>query len=394
MACEHCDHEYSDRPAKNEDKSTAEKGSFSPLTRRAFIQSAALAAGSGLVLREGILPPTLYAASLGVHGILCVTPERIAAAPTFQYRPYRSKAVNSVDTVSWVQIDLGESRAIDEVQLFPANQRSTPGADAHYAGEGFPLRFKLEWANDPEFSKPEMILDQSQKDFDNPKDRIVSISNLKGRARYIRLTVTKFPSPEWTRSVVDAPEAIPAATAKNRHWFALSRIAVLAGGNNVAIGHHVSGDGIHSNAEDLQQLTRPDRLDSEYVYRDRPDYVTDASHWRKDAYKAQSPLSGVTLHGGIFETAMRRNITYLLDSFTVDDLLLQFRERAGKPVPPGSKAQSKFWDSDLAGSNAGRFLMGSGNTLRWIDDPELRRRFHEVIRGIAECKEPDGYCMA
>lgn len=394
MANEHRPNDYSNGLAHKEDKTASEHEGLSALTRRAFIQTAAIAAGGGLMLKESVFPHALYAAPLGAHGILCVTPERIAATPTFKYRPYRSKAVDSVDAVSWIQIDLGEPRTIDEIQMFPANQRFVPGEDAHYGGEGFPLRFKLEWANDPDFASPELILDHTQTDFDNPKDRIVSISNLKGRARYVRLTVTKFPSPEWTSSEVDAPETIPAASAKGEHWFALSRIAVLSEGTDVAIGRHVSGDVTYSNAEDLQQLTRPTRLDSEYVYRDRPDYASDASTWRRVPYRAQAPRSGVTLHGGIFETAMRKNIAYLLESFTVNDLLLQFRERAGKPIPPDSKVGSKFWDSDLAGSNAGRFLMGSGNTLRWIEDPELRKRFDEVIRGIAECKEPDGYCMA
>ncbi len=116
--------------------------------------------------------------------------------------------------------------------------------------------------------------------------------------------------------------------------------------------------------------------------------------WKRVSYAAEAPVSGVTLQGGLFETTMRRNIRYLLSSFTVDDLLLQFRERAGKPIPPSARKPDRFWESDLAGSNAGRFLMGAGNTLRWIDDPELRGRFNAVVDGIAECRQPNGYIMA
>jgi hypothetical protein len=364
------------------------------VTRRSFIQCATLAAGSELLLKGAFHPEAAYAAEVLMLGSIDTTPNRIANTPTFKYRPYRSKAVSSPNTTSWVQIDLGAPHRIEEIQLFPANQRGLPGHDAYYVGEGFPTRFKLERANDPGFQRAQLLLDHTESDFENPKDNIVSIGNLKGEGRYLRLTVTKFPSPQWTPSVVDAPEIIPPESAKTEHWFALSRIVVVANGADIAMGKHVTGDDLNSNPRDLQQLTRANRLDSEYVYRDRPDYVTDATTWRRVAYKAEAPRSGVTLHGGIFETTMRKNIAYLLESYTVNDLLLQFRERAGKPIPAGSKVKTKFWESDLAGSNAGRFLMGSGNTLRWIEDPELRKRFNEVIEGIAECKEPDGYCMA
>ncbi len=364
------------------------------VSRRKFLQTATLAAGSGVALKAGLLPDALYALPLAAGAVVCLAEDRIAATPTFLYRPYRSKAAKDAETETWVQIDLAKPYALEEIRLFPANQRTIPGKDAYYAGEGFPLRFKLESSNDAEFGSPTLIVDHTQQDFSNPADRIVSISGLATTARYLRLTVTKLPAPEWTNSSVDAPEVIPADSAHGEHWFALARISVLAGGHDVAVGKHVSGDGTLSNPEDLQQLTRPERIETEYIRRDRPEFVTDAATWNRVPVAAQAPRRGVTLQGGVFETTMRKNIAYLLDSFTVNDLLLQFRERAGKPVPPSSHVPNKFWETDLAGSNAGRFLMGSGNTLRWIDHPELRSRFNAVVEGIAECRQSNGYVMA
>jgi DUF1680 family protein len=107
------------------------------------------------------------------------------------------------------------------------------------------------------------------------------------------------------------------------------------------------------------------------------------------------PLTGVALEGGVFQTALENNILYLLNSYSVDDLLRQFRERVGTtepPVQPTSDVQ--FWEEDLAGSNAGRFLMAAGNTLRWVNHPELRRRLDAVVEGIAQCRQPNGYIMA
>ena len=57
----------------------------------------------------------------------------------------------------------------------------------------------------------------------------------------------------------------------------------------------------------------------------------------------------------------------------------------------------------LRGSVAGGFLMGTGGCTRWnitgsamlqAGLSTLRQRMAEVVQGIAQCKEPDGYIMA
>ncbi len=80
----------------------------------------------------------------------------------------------------------------------------------------------------------------------------------------------------------------------------------------------------------------------------------------------------------------QNNIAYLLGSFTVDELLKEFRDRAGKPNPPGLRKPDQFCQTDLAGSNAGRFWMGAGNSVRWTEHPELHKRLNQVVDGIAE----------
>jgi len=63
-------------------------------------------------------------------------------------------------------------------------------------------------------------------------------------------------------------------------------------------------------------------------------------------------------------------------------------------IPEHPTADVQFWEEDLAGSNAGRFLMAAGNTLRWVKHPELRQRLDAVVAGIAECRQANGYVMA
>ena len=368
------------------------------LTRRELMQAAAWASGGGLLAGSGlggsVLDAQALVASAQGDAASYLTQDRIASTPTFRYRPYRSRHVAAADTATWVQIDLGAAQRIDEIRLFPANQRMTPGKDAYYGGEGFPEGFKIEVSGEADFGRPVTIVDFSHAAFTNPKDAIASFPALKQKARYVRVTATRLSAPLCTSASEDAPEGVSVCSSEGGYLFALSRIAVIAGGKDVAVGRPVSCDAAHGNAEDAQQITRPERIETEYVHRDRMDRVTDAATWKPVAYQAHAPVKGVTLEGGVFETTMRNNIVYLMDSYTVDDLLLQFRVRAGKPVPPSSRKPDQFWETDLAGSNAGRFLMGAGNTLRWIDDPELRKRVDAVVEGIAECRDANGNVMA
>jgi uncharacterized protein len=361
------------------------------LTRRNFLQGTASLVGGAFLLKDVLLPEKTMALP---SAAAIRTQHRIAATPTHSYRPYRSKRAKSADVTSWVQIDLGKTLPLDAVLIYPANQRMKTGEDAYYTGEGFPLRFKVEAAADASFGQPQMIADYSSADFENPKDTILSIPAARLRARYVRVTVNKLAEPECRRGASGAPEANTECSAEGDYSFVLAKIGVLSAGRNVAVGQQASADSTYGNAEDLKQLTRADRVETEYVRHDRPENVTDAASWKRVPYAASVPVQGVTLEGGVFEEAMRRNIRYLLDSFTLDDFLLQFRERAGKQIPASNRKPDKFWEEDLAGSNAGRFLMGAGNTLRWIDDPELRTRFNGVMDGIYECREPDGYVMA
>jgi len=316
----------------------------------------------------------------------------MAATPATAYRAYRSKVVTNPELATWVQVDLGSDFRIDGIQLFPASERMYPGRDQYYAGEGFPLRFRIEASDDAHFSASSIISDFTQSDFPDPKDNITQYSAPGIHGRYVRLTATRL------RPVKVAPaEGVPigGGLSDSPHYtLTLAKMTVLSGGRDVAVGCRVSTDEEHGNTDLASQLTRSPRQDGEGIHYDHPRAVTDPSTWKPAKLRAEVPKAGVTLDGGLFETAMRNNIEYLLTSYSTDDLLRQFYERTGKIKnfkPTGSQI---FWEEDLAGSNAGRFLMGAGNTLRWINHPELHRRLNAVVDGIEECRQPNGYIMA
>lgn len=361
------------------------------LTRRNLLLNTTYI-GAGLAVTGTMNPAALWAALEPPQLAPYLTGMRMAATPATAYRAYRSKVVANPDATTWFQVDLGKSFPIEAIQLFPASERMYPGLDKYYAGEGFPLRFKIEASDEANFAISTTIADLTHSDFPDPKDNITQYTQHGISGRYVRLTATRL------RAVKAHPtEAVPlGGEPKDSPDFTLTvaKMAVLSDGKDVAVGCKVEADPKNGNAELVGQITRPPRQDGEGIHYDNPHAVSDPSTWKPAKYKAVAPRAGVTLDGGLFQTVMENNIEYLLTSYSTDDLLRQFYERTGKIKnfkPTGSQI---FWEEDLAGSNAGRFLMGAGNTLRWIDHEELRRRLNIVVDGIEECRQPNGYIMA
>ncbi len=126
---------------------------------------------------------------------------------------YHSQFAPTGETTKWIQIDLGQAAAIDRIRLvpaFPTDWKDTPGF-------GFPVRFKLEIAEDAEFTKPQMVADFSQTDFANPGGRVVSYAVGRLKARFVRLTANRL----WDRG-------------ERSFALALAEIEVESGGRNLA----------------------------------------------------------------------------------------------------------------------------------------------------------------
>ena len=335
-----------------------------PIDRREFMKtSAALAALSTLGPRAAFGEPADSAAQA----------TRMAWPAATWYRPYVSKVAHAPATPTWLQIDLGAPQPIDALRLYPA---FTPG-DEHANGYGFPVRFRIEAADEPSFARPRLLVDRTTADQPNPYDHITEYAAGGASARYVRLTATHL------RPAQDGVG----------YTLAMGKIDVLSGGKDVAERQPVSGDESYANPRDLAQITRAPRPMGEGIVTDHPDNVISADRWHAVPFQVNVPVAGVTPQGKLFRQAMENNITYLLSAFSVDEMLRPFRERAGKPVRPGLRQPIAFWNTALPGSSAGRFLMGAGNTLRWIDDPELRAWLNAVVDGIEECRAPNGYIM-
>jgi hypothetical protein len=131
---------------------------------------------------------------------------------------YHSAILPRQEETRWVQVDLGQSVPIDKVCLIPARPVDFPDTP----GFGFPVRFRVEIAEEPTFEKATCLADHTAQDFPNPGDSPVLFSARGNKARYVRVTATRL----WLR--------------RNDYVFALAELQVLSGGKNLASGGQVS----------------------------------------------------------------------------------------------------------------------------------------------------------
>jgi DUF1680 family protein len=276
---------------------------------------------------------------------------------------YCAPLASSNNVVRWVQVDLGQPRVIDKVKLLPEL------FEWETAANQFPVRYKIEVSNDPAFGSSTLIANRTDADVPLPIDTVAMFPVHHVSARYIRVTATKL----------------------RNLGFALSKLEVWSRGKDVAVSRPCS-DSV-SGQLGFIPLTRIPRPAGEEDVTNNLQNVIPASLWKPVSLPAHAPAGDVHVTDGVFKSAMENNVDYLMNFYSADELLRPFRQRAGLPVDPTLPAPVPFWDTDLPGSNAGRFLMGAGNTLRWMEEPKLRAKLNTVVNGISECREPDGYIM-
>src|ERR1044071_6861022 len=126
---------------------------------------------------------------------------------------YHSAIEPRPDTEKWVQVDLGQATAIDEVRLIPAHPTDFPDTP----GFGFPLRFRVEIAASADLTDRELLVDHTAADFPNPGNQPLLLPSKGRRARFIRVTATRL----WERT--------------RDYVFALAELQVFCGTNNVAL---------------------------------------------------------------------------------------------------------------------------------------------------------------
>ena len=113
----------------------------------------------------------------------------------------------------FLQIDLGAVEPFDAVVLVPV---SLSEAGQERPGYGFPVRFRVESSETPDFAQPVVLADYTESDFTNPGQLPVVVEASGGRGRLIRVTATRL----YSRG--------------DRSLFALGELMVLRGNANLA----------------------------------------------------------------------------------------------------------------------------------------------------------------
>lgn len=122
----------------------------------------------------------------------------------------------------FVQVDLGATRCFDSVVLIPAVVDFQGVTQSPYA---FPVRFRLDASDDPEFATFTPLLVRTEVDHAQSSVAPVVVHVMETLARYLRLTVTKL------------------AQVEGRWTFALAEMMVMQGNLNIAIGAKVQHQG-------------------------------------------------------------------------------------------------------------------------------------------------------
>ncbi|MBX3441454.1 MAG: DUF1553 domain-containing protein [Planctomyces sp.] len=151
---------------------------------------------------------------------LAALDERIANAEGGAATPpehgYHSGIETAQDVAKWVQIDLGARIPLHSIVLWACHD----DFNGIGAGFGFPVRFRIELADDPAFeSTVTTLIDRTANDVPNPGTAPHTFAARAQAGRYVRITATKL------------------APRQNDFIFALAEFeAIDAEGRNVAAG--------------------------------------------------------------------------------------------------------------------------------------------------------------
>ena len=133
---------------------------------------------------------------------------------------YHSQISAAQDVTKWVQVDLGQAQAIEQITVIAASDNFNNIGN----GFGFPVRYKIEASSDTTFETGvTVVTDKTKADEPNPGIAPQHFKPDNLEARYIRVTATKL------------------ATRSGDYIFALAELRVIdANGGNLANGKTVT----------------------------------------------------------------------------------------------------------------------------------------------------------
>jgi alpha-L-rhamnosidase len=175
----------------------------------------------------------------------------------------RSRTEKTVDDPSWLQVDLGESKRVCGLVLYPACPYYRPDL----VGFGFPVRFHVEISDTPDFKESSTILSCDDKDQPNPGAEPAKLQFHPKDGRYLRLVATKL-----------------APNGEGRFVLALAELQAFdEGGHNLSEGKEASAE------KDVDEEGWSPKFLTDGVYETKPAKMA-APLFRK-AFKVSKPVA-------------------------------------------------------------------------------------------------------
>ncbi len=116
---------------------------------------------------------------------------------------YRSAIASSAEEAKWAVVDLGASRDITEVRLYPIPPLKAAGwgamaPDAKAAAKAylFPVRFRIDVSSEEGFGSFKTVADETRKDFAPSAGQAYVRRFPAEKVRYVRIAVTRLPQAE------------------------------------------------------------------------------------------------------------------------------------------------------------------------------------------------------
>ena len=147
---------------------------------------------------------------------------------------YQSARAKSPKETKWVQIDLGGSRPCDGIRLWPA----WPTGRNAVPGSGFPVRFKIEIADQEDFSDARPVVDRTAKDVPNPGQEPLLLRFSPVTGRFVRLTALVL-SGHGAAIWDDTLSRWKPGPLTRSPMLALAEMEILSGDTNLALGKPV-----------------------------------------------------------------------------------------------------------------------------------------------------------
>ena len=222
---------------------------------------------------------------------------------------FRSPNASTANATNWVQIDLGTEESMKTLLIYTIKKfQERPNVTGNH---GFPIRFYIEVADNPEMKNAKRVVDFSQEDYappTHPKFRL--FFDFKGvKGRYLRMTATKL-----------------RADASENHWFGMREMQLLSpAGRNVAASKKVTAsESVETDEWGVQNLTSYFETEGSKALMLRKEVNVEKKPVRATAYMCGLGMSELYINGhkpddhklDPADTDYRKRVMYVIHDVT------------------------------------------------------------------------------